>query len=237
MSKLSDIMKGHRAVKKVALPLVNVPSIINPDVPELAAQRESDKALAAEKGESAIPDEVTVGLRVLTLDEVATIYQKAGDFARERGVKEPNETDPIYDLGLKIYTCAIACVDPDSDVKNPEPFFGTRGDLESAARELLSSVHIGRDGIAYLSEQQENWQDHCNPQANKIAPHRLYELVVELSDANPDNALKTFLACRPGLRLRLLTFMANLLKILHSDKSSSGATIAGMVLSGSEYQT
>lgn len=222
MSKLSDIMKGHRAIKKVALPLVNVPSFVSPDVPELVAQRESD---ATTNGVPANKSEIQVGLRVLTLGELATIYQKAGDFARERGVKEPNETDPVYALGLSIYTCAIACVDPDSNVKDPDPFFGTRGDLESAARELLESVHIGRDGIAYLAEQHENWQDACNPQANRVPAHVFYDLIVEMSDDNPDKALKTFLGLRPGMRLRFMTFMAKLLKTLHSEKSSSGATL------------
>lgn len=223
MSKLSSILKGHRAIKKVALPLVNVSSFVNPDVPELVAQRESD---ATANGEPANQSEIQVGLRVITLNELATIYQKAGDFARERGVKEPNETDPIYALGQAIYTCAIACVDPDSDVKDPEPFFGTRGDLESAARELLDSVHIGRDGIAYLAEQHENWQDACNPQANRVSPSVFYDLIVKMADDNPDKALETFLALRPGMRLRFMTFMAKLLKTLHSEKSSSGVTSA-----------
>lgn len=236
MSKLSDIAKGHRAIKKVALPLVNIPSSFGPEVPELVAQRESDKATASTNGEPAIPDEVTVGLRILTLDELATVYQKAGEFARTRGVKDPNEADPIYNLGVSVYICAIACVDPDSDVKDPEPFFGTRGDIESAARELLSSIHIGRDGIAYLAEQHEAWQDLCNPQANKVPSSEFYKLVVELSDKNPDHALKTFLALRPGMRFRLACFMANLLKILHSDKSSSGVITAETTLIGSESQ-
>lgn len=224
MSKLSDIMKGHRAIKRVSLPLVNVPSFVNPDVPELIAQREADAI--EQTGEPAKNMEVQVGLRVLTLGELATIYQKAGDFARERGVKEPNDTDPIYALGLSIYTCAIACVDPDSDVKDPDPFFGTRGDIESAARELLDSVHIGRDGIAYLSEQHENWQDQNNPQANRVAPHVFYDLIVEMSDDDQDKALRTFLGLRPGLRLRFATFMAKLLRTSLLDKSSSGVTTA-----------
>jgi hypothetical protein len=237
MSKLSDIMKGYRAIKKVALPLVNVPSFINPDVPELAAQRESDRALAIANGEPANPDEIMVGLRILTLNELALVYQKAGDFARERGVKEPNETDPIYNLGVSVYICAIACVDPDSDVKNPEPFFGARGDIESAARELLDSIHIGRDGIAYLAEQHEAWQDLCNPQANKVPPSKFYELIVEMADKNTDVALKTFLALRPGMRFRLACFTASLLKTLHLEKFSPGVTSAEMSPNGSESQS
>lgn len=237
MSKLSDIMKGHRAIKKVALPLVNVPSPFTPDAPELAAQRESDKALATANGEPAIPDEVIVGLRILTLNELTTVYQKAGEFALSRGVKDPNETDPIYNIGVSIYTCAIACVDPDSDVKNPEPFFGTRGDIESAARELLDSIHIGRDGIVYLAEQHEAWQDLCNPQANKIPPSRFYEGIVSMADDDPDVALKTFLAWRPGMRFRSACFLAKLLKTLLSEKSFSGATLAEMSQNGSELQS
>lgn len=224
MSKLSDLFKGHRAIKRVALPLVNVPSHHSPDVPELAAQRESDRALAISLGEPVIPDTVDVGLRVLTLEELATVYQKAGEFARERGVKEPNETDPIYNLGVSIYICAIACVDPDSDPKNPEPFFGKRGDLGSAALELLSSPHIGRDGIAYLAEQHEAWQDEANPQANKIPPSKLYDLVVEFADKNERKGLASFLALRPGMRWRCMRFMASQLVNLPQFKSFFGAS-------------
>lgn len=232
MGRLSDIAKGTRAIKKVALHLVNVPNFLTPDVPELVAQRESDKASAELNGEPAIPDEVTVGLRILTLQELTTVYEKAGAFARERGVKEPNEADPIYNLGVSIYICAIACVDPDSDVKNPEPFFGTRGDIESAALELLDSVHIGRDGIAYLAEQHEAWQDICNPRANKVPPSVLYDLVVSAADDDPDVALKTFLGLRPGMQFRSWRFMANLFKNLPFLNASSGATLAETTSSG-----
>lgn len=237
MGKLSDIAKGNRAIKKVALPLVNVPNFSNPDVPELVEQRERDRVAAGENGVPAIPDEVFVGLRVLTLDELAIIYEKAGDFASKRGVKEPNETDPIYSIGESIYLCAMACVDPDSDVKNPEPFFGTRGDLESAALELLSSPHIGRDGIAYLKETQEAWQDICNPRANKVPPSVFYEAIVSLADKDPDVALRTFLGFRPAMLFRLLRTMAGLLVSLLPDKSFNGATLAEMTLSGSSKLT
>jgi len=220
LSELTNIMKGHRAIKRVQLPLVNVPSSLIPDVPELAAQRQADAA----GGEPA--KEITVGLRVLTLSELTTIYEKAGEFARKHGVKDPNETDPVYALGLSVYTCAIACVDPDSDVKDPEPFFGKRGDIESAALELLDSIHIGRDGIAYLAEQHENWQDICNPQANKVPPHAFYDAIYSMATNDIDQASKAFLAFRPGSRLLFAIFMANLLKSLLPDKFSLGVYLA-----------
>lgn len=236
MGKLSQIAKGNRAIKKVALPLVNVPNFLNPDVPELAAQRESDRAAAIEKGEPAIPDEVMVGLRVLTQEELTTVYEKAGDFARKRGVKEPNETDPIYNIGLSVYTCVVACVDPDSDPRDPEPFFGARADLESGALELLASPHIGRDGIAYLQETQEAWQDMCNPRANKVPPSVFYDSIVSLADKDPDVALRTFLGYRPAMHFRLLRTMAGLLVSLQPDKYSSGVTLAEMTLNGSSQR-
>lgn len=232
MGKFSDVAKGNRAIKKVALPLVNVPSFLNPDVPELAAQRESDRASAIEKGEPATPDEVMVGLRVLTLDELVTVQEKAGDFARKRGVKEPNETDPIFSIGASIYACALACVDPDSSAKDPEPFFGTRGDLESAALQLLSSPHIGRDGIAYLTESQEAWQDLCNPRANKVPPSVFYDSIVSLADKDPDVALRIFLGYRPAMQFRSLRTLAGLLVNLQQGKFLPGATLAETTLSG-----
>lgn len=223
MSKLSDLFKGHRAIKRIPLPLVNVPSTFSPEVPEAIAQRESDRAMAKASGEPA-PDTIQVGLRVLTLEELATVLEKAGNFARERGVKEPNNSDPIYNLGVSIYTCALACVDPDSDPKDPDPFFGKRGDVESAALELLKSPHIGRDGIAYLAEQHETWQDYVNPQANKIHPKQMYDLVVALADKDESKGLQSFLALRLGMRWRLMLFMASLLISLPQFKSFFGAS-------------
>jgi hypothetical protein len=237
MSKLSDIAKGNRAIKKVPLPLVNVPAFLSADVPELAAQRESDRAAAIEKGEPAVPDEVMVGLRVLTQGELTEVYEKAGDFARKHGVKEPNETDPIYNIGLSVYTCVMACVDPDSDPRDPEPFFGARADLESGALELLASPHIGRDGIAYLQETQEAWQDMCNPRASKVPPSVFYDSIVSLADKEQDVALRTFLGYRPAMHFRLLRTMAGLLVNLQQGKSSPGATIAEMKSSGSSQQS
>lgn len=221
--RLSDIPKGFRAIKRVALPLVNVPSQFSADVPELNEQRARDCADAVAAGEPVIPDEVMVGLRVLTVDEMVTVYEKAGEFARKHGVTEPNESNPIYNVGVSIYVSALACCDVDSDPKDPMPFFGKRGDIESAALELLSSPHIGRDGIAYLAEQQELWQDMANPRANRIPPQKHYETIVQLADSDVNRALKGFLALRPGMLFHLMRSMAVQLLSLLNQKSSSGA--------------
>ena len=228
--RLSDIATGTRAIKRVPLPLVNVPSKFSSDVPELLEQREKDRADALANGQP-FPDEITVGLRVLLSGELVEVYENAARFAKEHGVSEPNESDPIYNLGVSIYICAMSCVDPDSDPRNPVRFFG-RGDLESAAAELLSSPHIGRDGLAYLAEQQELWQDLSNPRANKIPPHKFYDVIVAMANEDANKALKDFLALRPGMLFHLLRSMAVQLVSLLKLKFTPGVTSQETTSSG-----
>ena len=145
-----------------------------------------------------------VGVRVLLGLETEIALREARRYAEEnKGKAEPG--DPLYDFGLRLYTVALATVDPDSDPRDPEPFFGTRGNLESAAAEILASPHIGRDGILYLSERQEYWQDLLNPRPLKLSPEELWVKVGEVAvskDARP------FWELRPGLQWVLVHFMA-----------------------------
>jgi len=213
MGRFSEVTKGHRAIKRVRVPLVNVQATFSAAVPELDAQRARDGA--GQTGHEA-------GVRVLTVGELAIVYEKAGKFARDRGVSEPNDTDPIYNLGYSVYLCAIAYVDPDSDVADPEPYFGSRGDVESAAAQIISSPHIGRDGIAYLAEQQEAWQGQVSPQTRHMPAHRLHELTEQL--ANEEAAERTFLGLGPGMRFLYVHSMAKLLSSSPTLRSLFGAT-------------
>lgn len=210
--RLRDIAAGTRAIKRVPLRLCNVPCELLPDIPELAEQRAADRKAweAAQPGQAppVAPDQtVEVGLRVLSGDETATVYEKAAAFARSRGSVKPEETDPVYALGVSVYTCAIACVDPDSSPTEPVPFFGD-GSIESAAKEILDSPHLGRDGIVYLAEQHELWQDLCNPQGLKMNPFEMWNAIGKVA-VEADH--QTFLAMRPGLRVSFARFMAALL--------------------------
>jgi hypothetical protein len=214
-----DIQQGTRAIKRVAFPLVNVPSAMLPDdVPELAEQRARDQA-AASPGQ-ALPEVPVpeVGLRVLTGTELKIIAAKAREFSGQTPDKV-NEEDPLYALGKSAYTLALACVDPNSDPVNPTPFFGEPGDVDGAAREILDSVNLGRDGITYLAEAHELWQDLCNPQALRITGQRMSEVIGQIA-ADPD--FRSFLALRPGMRWLLLRTMAALLVNLQSSSSVSG---------------
>jgi hypothetical protein len=220
--KLRDVVEGTRAIKRVPLPLVNRPCSLSPDIPELAAQRATDDAAAVAAGGAQAPESVDVGLRVLTAMELATVYEKAGEFARSKGVDKPNDEDPIYNLGVSVYLCAIACVDPDTDPRDPDPQFGERGDIESAALELLSSPHVGREGLQYLAHAQELWQDMCSPAALRVSPLGLVEACKKLGSSDTEEAYLTFLRLRPGMQWHSARFMASQLALLQTLKSSSG---------------
>ncbi len=227
MSKFADIdtvAAGARAIKRIDLPLVNVPCSLLPDIPELMEQRKKDAEAAASQGAPVVPATVQVGLRVLTGDETLLIESLTNKMAESRGCKAFEETDAIFNMAKSLYTIAIACVDPDSDPKNPEPFFGDRcktpaETAEKCVQHILASPHIGRDGIIYLAEQQELWQDLCNPALLKMSPEQMFAMVGEVA-ASADALLKL----RPGMRSIFARFMAVLLTSYSLDKSPFGLT-------------
>lgn len=213
--KLRDIITGHRAIKRVTLPLVNRPSPLAEAVPELDAQRAEDAANGATDAT------IEIGLRVLTALEWATVYEKAAQFARDRKVPDNqlNDSNPIYNLGCSVFVCVLACVDPETKASDPDPFFGERGDLESAALELLSSPHIGRDGIQFLTAAQQLWQDRCSPTALRLPTDKMFQQVAELSSTDDEVSSRAFLDMRPGMQWVCMRFMAKLLQDLPMLKS------------------
>lgn len=226
-SELDRIFAGTRAIHRVEFPLVNLPGALQADQPELAAQRAENMA-AAQPGQAppVAPPTPEVGVRVLTGEETAEVYQKAWADAQKRGATKPDETDPVYALALSVWTLAYACVDPDSKPADPEPFFGwglsgsARPTPEQGAAEIYASTHLGRDGIAYLAEAHELWQDLCHPQGLKLEPEQVWVRVVEAVGDDP----RFFLRMRPGLRWNLLRSMANLLVASLPDKSALGSS-------------
>ncbi len=233
MAKFKDIPVGLRAIKRVDLPLVNVPCPMLPDVPELAAQRQKDAEAAASRGAPAVPGSVEVGLRVLTGDESFLIERLTRRMAEKNGAKSFDSTDAIFFMAQCLYTCVIACVDPDSLPSDPEPFFGIRprknvsiedleADLQVGVDQILLSSHVGRDGILILAEQQELWQDVCNPLLLKKSPAEMWDLVGEVATSVDD---RPFSDLRRGMQWSLARFMAALLWSSSTPKSSSGSDL------------
>ena len=213
MAKASQLLKGKRAVLRVRFPSINLGCSLLPDVPELAEQRKADEKAWREEhpGEEAF-ESPELGLRVMTGAETADILEEARKLAVARGVADPKETDPLYELGRQVHTLLITCVDVDTiDSKSdPEPFF-------DSAEQILTS--LGRDDICYLAEQQEIWQDQCSPQALHITTEQLWEMLAEVKGAD---GLRFFGQLRPGLRWSLVHFLANLLltsQMLNSESS------------------
>lgn len=193
--KFSQIKKGTRQVKTVPLPV-----LLDPSQPR---------------------EEVQVGLRCLSGSDSTEVLESTAEFARERGSKNPQAGDPLYELGLRVYTLLFACVDPD----NPDP--------ESEGARFFSSVDeilekgqggspiLGRDGISYLFEAQEAWQDHCAPQISKLSEEEAWQKIKEVA-ASEDPLV--FANMQPALQWNLARFMAERLLIFQRSKSVSGYT-------------
>lgn len=203
--KAANVAKGARAIKRVKLPLVNSPGPLLPDQPELAEQRARD----------GVPErsEIDVGVRAMRPSEFEQVIVGALEYAKARGVTE-EPLSPIYSLGYRYTLLAITLVDPDSDPKDPEPFFGKRGDVASAIEAMRSSDHLTDDSLMFLAEHQDAWQQQVSPTANRLAPAQLWVLMKEVAastDASP------FLQLRVGMQWQFVQFLVSQLSIARTD--------------------
>src|ERR1043165_2111243 len=80
-------------------------------------------------------------LRVLVADDYAEIDAAAGRYAREQGA-EAKQGDGVYDFARYRETVLRACVDTESSVDKPEPFFESMAQIR---REL------DEDRVLYLA--------------------------------------------------------------------------------------
>ncbi len=231
--KLSDLEKGSRAVRRVRFPRANMRAPFLPDLPELVEQRKADRerfeARQAAEGKAApsvAPDsEVWVGLRVLTGAENSEVLQNAQSYAKQRGVDPWDEDHPICTLAKMVYTLLLSCIDPDDQSDEPARFFDT-------ADQILESNHLGRDGIVWLYEAQELWQEQTSPLCPlEIDPEAYFALMLQVAkEDNPD----PFVRMRPGLRWSFTRSMACQLLASLTLKSDSGSLSDGSTNSGSQ---
>lgn len=213
--RLADIPKGHRAIKRVSIPLLNVGDAPDPEALATKHRAGDAKEHTAE-----------VGVRALRDDEYDLVLARARAHAAERGVQNPGEYDPVYRHALALFTCAIACVDPDSDPRSPAHFFGPAEgwSIDKAAQEIQTSEHVGRDVLAYLYEAQELWQSSVNPRAQRLSPEDMLVQIDRMGRGDLSEAQRFFLASSPGLVVSSLHFMASLLKLLPTSKQDIGSS-------------
>jgi hypothetical protein len=195
--RLKDVAKGTWAVKTVPLRLANTVEAAQPGQPP-----------------SSEPTTIPVGVRALTGDETALVYQKAEVDARAKGVTTWSDEHPLCHLYVMVHTLAVAVVDADSPHAAPVPFF-------NGAEHVLSSPLICTDNIAYLYERQQDWQDECSIETKSMTVDQVIGTLLEEAD-RPENADSPLERMRPGLRRSFLHTTAVLFATLQRARLGSG---------------
>lgn len=152
-------------------------------------------------------------LRAVVGVDDAVIFAEARAFAKARGVAEPKEGDPLYDLGLAVHTLAVACVDPDSPTDAPRVFF------DGGAAQILE--YLDRDRILYIYETLTAWQSTFSPrqQAQSWPEYVASVYVLASEEAGADDP---FVNWSPALRASWARTTARLLMASQGLKSHSG---------------
>jgi hypothetical protein len=129
----------------------------------------------------------------------AEVLKAAREFAQKRGIAEPRNGDPIYELGIWVHTLLHACKDHETPAEAPAPFF-------ESADEILD--HLDRDRIALLFEAQQSWQDHCAPRPRSMDTAEYFKAVIDHAIAPEDAEELPFERFAPILRRGFVHFMA-----------------------------
>ena len=129
-----DVAKGVQARKVVHLRTIGMPSTAE-----------------------AIP----VALVPLLFDTDSDALEYACEYAKKRKVENPKPGDPLYERGLMLYTVLLACIDVDSPLDKPEPFF---------ANEQEITKHLDPDRVSVLFHQQRAGQSMISPLPKTLDP-------------------------------------------------------------------
>lgn len=211
MAKFSQIVKGTRARRRVLLPLGDAPAM----VPALT----SDGASVVEVS----PDAVPVDLRPLTSGEQAEVLSRAAADAKARGVTDPRDGNPIYDLAEMEHTLALACLDPDSPADAPRPFF------DGGVEQIRSSPDLGRDRIAFLFAHFQQFQDECSPSLRKVDPAQMVASL-DILGGDDDRMAQDFFGSM-GLGLRWI-YMRTLARLYRTSPTPSLPSTSASASSG-----
>ena len=189
--KLRDMIKGRQAILR--------------DVrfrPMTAAVQPGRAPLEA------APEDILVGIRGLSGEEIASVYEKAQQKAREKGVEKWDQDHPICLLYEKAFTILFAVVAVPQDPKepipeNPEQFF-------DSVEEILNSSLVGRDNIVYLHERFESWMEESGVKTHRMKPEEIIGLAMREVEL-PENQHTPLELLGPALLVSSLRFMAHLL--------------------------
>lgn len=154
-----------------------------------------------------------IDVRPLNGMEQADVLARARAFAEGKGVKEPRDGEPIYELGKQVHTLLLGCLDHDSPTDKPTPFFAN-------AEEILDG--LDRDRRSYLYELQEAWEDQCAPRPSAMEAKDFMQWCMDVCAANEGDD-GPFVQLRPVLRWSCVRTLAAIHVLSQTHRSGSGS--------------
>lgn len=121
--------------------------------------------------------EAVVDVRPLTAAEEIEALAEARAYAIAKGLPEPKEGEPVYDLAVMAHIAAKACLDHDQPVASV-PFF-------DSAEQALS---LDRDRLQMLYEGWSTWQDELSPRKGKLSADEYALLIFQLAEGGEGGA-------------------------------------------------
>ena len=153
---------------------------------------------------------------LLAEQEVAVLAQ-ARAFAISKGLTDPKDGQPLYELSKWVHTLVHACVDVDSPLDDPAPFFDG-----GAAQILHPKEGLDRDRIALLYQEWMAWQDECSPPPGTMTGEEYMRHLLSHSEV-ADGAELPFVRWRPIIQQAFVRTMASQLSVLLGLRSLSGS--------------
>lgn len=112
-------------------------------------------------GMASTAESIKVALVPLLFDTDAEALEMAREYAKRHKVEDPKPGDPLYERGLMLYTVLLACVDVDSPLDKPEPFFADEKEI---------TKYLDPDRVSVLFHQQRAWQSLISPLPKTMDP-------------------------------------------------------------------
>ena len=196
MATFGSLVRGPRARKRVKLPMPG--SSVDPETGELSGD---------------VIELDVCGLNPVERSEVAA---RARAFAKARGVDDPRDEDELYEWGKILHTLVLTCIDKDSTEDAPSPFF------DGGFDQLHETKLLGPEHVAFLYEQQQQWQDECAPGLKSQTPEEFWAAVVKTAAGD----MSFFVNARPGMRWSFTRTLAALHLSSLTDKSHSSSPSA-----------